>query len=325
MHYSDILKIRDLDTLKIRDLEGEDLGRARREFASAHLKKFDYIRSGAVWDDPIVPNQDGPWVCESSDSMHEVGYQTGSGNRMPLLIHTFGMERGDVPLLTEWEQVSLCGDCKGSSGGCPGFAPRFLTYKKSNRQLVVITVSIDFIWSIMYATPNDGWLQNRVLKQLVYADRLTMHYCNRMLKHLRGEGFPTLGLGNCAGCWPKNCSVIRGEKCKFPKKRTFSMEAVGIDCDALHERFYNECLLWYYKGTSKIPMYMTRYVGAFVGDKVDEFNDVVHKFVSSDKSYISIHDVPEPREAAVSLLEIPAGQHKGDFQYVYNDPGAVQV
>ena len=313
MKYAELLKA---------DLLGEDLGRARREFACGKFPREIYDRSGSPEPHP----DGGPWVCESADARHEVGYQTGSGNQMIFLNHIFEMDREDIPLLTDYEHVSLCKDCRGSSGGCPGFAPRFESLKKNVDKFFVATISIDMIWSIMYATPKDGWLGRRVLKQLVYTDRLTENYGKRMVRFIKENklGYP-LGLGNCMGCYPKHCTVIRGETCTKPKKRTFSMEAVGIDCDTLHEMLFDECLPWYYKGTNKIPSYMTRYIGFFPNRDDPILYTYLCNFMQKDKSYIPATDAPEPREASVMLQQIPHGQHEGDFQYVYNDPGLVQV
>lgn len=302
------------DVLSLDISNSDDLGKARRAIAVEKLARLVHAdRAGSP-----VPNPDGP--APVGTSWYRVGYETGTGNRMSLLVDVIPMQRKDISLLTEYEQVKFCGNCKGSSGGCPGFAPRFEWLKKGVDRFVVVTVSIDMIWAIMYATPQDGWAGGRILKQLVYADRLTECYCIRMLRHLQDYGY-VLGAGNCVGCHPKHCTVIKGQPCKTPKRRTFSMEAVGVDCDAVHEMIYEECLPWYYKGTNKIPSYITRYIGLFPNADIVNIESVVADFVMGDKSYISVSDVPRPRDATISLQCVPHGAHKGDFQYVYNDPG----
>jgi len=311
MNYRDVLSL---------DIVADDLGRARRTAATHNILPEVYTR------DAMSPDADGPaLVWGGTCFSKEVGYRTGSGNEMLLLVEIFLLDRVDVPLLTEYEQVSFCGECKGSNGGCPGFAPRFEWLRPKCEEFIVVTISMDMIWPIMYATPRDGWLGSRVLRQLVYADRLTACYGHRMLRAIQSDGH-VLGMGNCSGCRPSRCTVIRGEKCKLPKKRTFSMEAVGVDCDELHKMFYGEHLPWYYRGTSKIPSYMTRYIGIFPhGYKYARRRIIqgIWEFCESDKSYVPAVEVSAPREATISLQEIPRGcaEH---FQYVYNDPGLVK-
>ena len=315
MNYKDVLSLDIITT--------GDLGHARRAAAADSILPEVYDRAEVV----MLPDPGGPALgWDGTCFSKEVGYRTGSGNDMSLLVEIFPINRHDVPLLTEYEQVKFCGDCKGSNGGCPGFAPRFEWLRSKCEDFIVVTISIDMIWPIMYATPRDGWVGRRVLKQLVYADRLTDCYGHRMLKAVRKDGH-VLDMGNCPGCRPSRCTVIRGEKCRLPKKRTFSMEAVGVDCDELHKMFYGEQLPWYYKGTSKIPAYMTRYIGIFPHRYKYSWRRTVQgiaRFCESDKSYIPAAEVPAPREATVSLQKIPHGVYAEHFQYVYNDPGLVE-
>lgn len=307
--YNDIFKIQ---------AECDDLGLERRRIATEQLSVEWLQRCGSP-----MPTAMGIWKETAIEPIihRSVGYATGSGNILELTIDAFPISIDEVPLLTEYEQVSLCGACKGSSGGCPGFAPRFTNISKREENFVVVVVSVDFIWSIMYATPQDGWKTRRIIKQLMYADRLSENYSKRLLKFvLAQDAGRILGLGNCMGCNPKRCTVIRGGVCSHPEQRSFSMEAVGVDCDTLHEWIYDECLPWYYPGTSLIPMYMSRYTGIFP-NSIDTLADTLTEFMKSDKSFIPLNQVPEQRAADVMMMQIPRGAHKGDFQYVYDDPG----
>ena len=313
MNFQDIYSIR---------ANVEDLGKYRRTVAAKSLKAETYERDGS----PMPSEYGGPWALPGTVyDYHEVGYKTGTGNLMTMLVQMkYYADREQVPLLTEWEQVALCGDCKGSSGGCPGFAPRFSNMHRKVKDFITIMVSFDYIWSIMYATPEDGWLTRRIIKQMVYADRISENYCKRLLRSLQAANIGNvLGMGNCMGCVPKHCTVIKGSSCEHPDRRTFSMEAVGVDCDAIHVDLYGECLPWYYQRTSKIPLYMTRYTGIFPTVEPCEVWDRILAHIMKDKSYIPVEEVSDPRDASIEPFEIPTSYHKGDFQYVYIDPGAV--
>lgn len=308
MHYKDVLK------LNINHCD--DVGACRREYAMAHMSPLVYDRSSYV----LEPAFRAPWNCnnESLACVEEIGYKTGSGNVMSLLVHVFELDRMDVPLLTEYEHVSLCGSCKGSNGGCPGFAPRFDMIKRSTDTMYIVTVTFDMAWSLKYATPN-GLHYGYVLQQLAYADRLTDRYVRRMLMYLREHSIGhVIGLGNCPGCHTKDCTVRKGGRCSHPEKRIYSMEATGIDCDELHAMLYGEYLPWYYKGTNTMPQYMTRYCGVISDKPSSEVISHISNFIVCDKSYVPIESVIDvSQEYNVVLVEIPSGPHKGGQQHVY--------
>lgn len=265
----------------------------------------------------------GPWGVDigndDSSVRMRVGYMTGSGNKLSLLVDGFYFHREDVPTLTLYETYKSCGDCKGSNGGCPAFAPLFSRLKRNCEYVYVIVVHIDTSWGIRYATPESGWMQRRILKQLMYSDRLSEYYINRLRNSL---GTFTLGVGNCTGCRPKECTVISEGYCKAPKKRNFSMEATGVDCDELQHMLYGEYLPWYYGGTKKLPTYLSRYAATFCESDLD-YHKLLSDFVVADKSFLPENEVPNVDPLDRELLEVPRGVHKGYKQYVYIDPGAI--
>lgn len=304
------------DLFMVHNSNIEDLGAYRREYAVAHMLPLVYDRSSV-----LEPTFRAPWKCDDEDLIYaeEVGYRTGSGNIMSLLVHVFRMDREYIPLLTDYEHVSLCGPCRGSNGGCPGFAPRFdMIKERSADTMYVINVVFDMVWSLKYATPN-GLHYGYVLQQLAYADRLTDRYVRRMLMHIRHGGIGyVIGLGNCPGCRANDCAVRHGGRCSYPEKRIYSMEATGVDCDELHAMLYNEWLPWYYGGTNMMPQYMIRYCGVLSNTPASEVVSSISNFIVSDKSYVSIKDVPDVAgDYNVIIMEIPSGPHKGSHQYVY--------
>lgn len=305
--YRDLLRVRP-------EVDVPDLGAYRRAYGAEHVPPLVYDRSSVLRPTPYAP-----WKCEHECMVYseEVGYKTGSGNIMAMLCTVFMLDREDVPLLTEYEHVTFCGSCKGSNGGCPGFAPRFDMIRPSTDTMYVINITFDMVWSLRYATPG-GLRSGYILLQLAYADRLTDRYIRRMLMSLRESGLGyVIGLGNCPGCHTKDCTVRKGGRCSHPEKRMFSMEAVGVDCDELHADFYGEYLPWYYKGTDMMPQYMTRYAGVLTARDVSEVVGDIAQFVVTDKSYVPISDVPELDGYDIELMEIPSGPHKGGHQYAY--------
>ena len=293
-----------------------DVGRARRKFGEEHLTSRLTVDRSEV----LEPKLRGPWRddVDAGLARWQFGYRTlSSGNTMELLMHIHAVDRNDVPLLTEWEQVAFCGDCKGSSGACPGFAPRFDTIKPKVRTLYVIATSMDAVWAMQYMPLNSskvGWM----LRGLQFIDRITVRYHGRLLETLRQCGF-ILGAGGCKACTSKkNCTAVRGGKCQQPSKRIYSMEAVGVDCDALHAAFYGEYLSWYYRRTNAMLTYMTRYAGILSDASPDVIVDAVHRAVINDKSFVPFDMVPHIDMPTARLMEIPSGVHKGCHQFVYD-------
>lgn len=307
MEHKDVLKLKALDTT-------DDIGHARRACASAYMLPVRTVRGSAG----EVANHDGPWglPVDELDLRLEVGYKTGSGNISSMLLDAFYIDREDMPLLTEYEVFTACGDCKGSSGGCPGFAPLFTKMKRNISSMFVFVVHYDYAWAHEYVTKK-GWGKVPILRQMTYMDRLTDSYLNRLRKRMQEKiGCYVLGAGNCLGCLPSKCTVIKGLPCTYPKKRTFSMEATGIDCDELHHMVYGEYLPWYYQGTGKMPTYMSRYMTIFdVGlDYVELLRDVA----INDWSYVDPKLVPEHDAPHKELLIVPSGVHEGYQQCVYS-------
>jgi len=252
-----------------------------------------------------------------------VGYQTGSGNKMLMTIHGHLVHRSDIPVVPDRQDVlSHCkhsGGCKGWNGGCPPYATHFDKMCRTSEWLYVITLSFNMMWAIKYS----GWWKGVSapgLYILCYADRLTVNYLHRMLNNFKANGHHVLGAGSCRGCGNRACAVADGKGCANPKKRMFSMEAVGVDCDALHQNLFGEPLPWWYRTPEHMPAMMHRYAGVFlqlsptvdIGFVHREIKNELSVLLESDKSYCNVGDVPLPdgyfaENKGVEELVVPNG------------------
>ena len=253
-----------------------------------------------------------------SDGIH-ISYVTGSGSELELHIAAQYIPRQDIPIVTDWERISFCRDCRGSKGGCPGFSPLFRNIKPNVNTVLVLAVHMDLRWAVTYSRPKPT---PTVMYPLTYADRLTLFYTNNLRKSVsESTGSYTLSLGNCTGCYgKKRCSVIINDECSNPSKRTFSVESVGIDVDELHYMLLGEYLPWYYIGTNALPTYMSRYALIFCENKYD-YLAMIKSAVSEHISYKGRLEFDPDRglgELMPGLLKIPAGVHVGSKQWVYN-------
>lgn len=318
-------------------------GKAPSVFAKRPGTDFGQRRRavGTVLIDDPYPNRRPPVDCSSYGPLYtyplkpslldlEIPYRTGTGHSFSMLVQLYKIPRDDIPMLTEWEHVALCGDCKGTSGSCPGFSPEFQRiHPNSATHFYVIVTTLDMVWALKYASLNN-WVY-----ALTWCDRLTTSYVRRMMKTFSGH--TSFGAGSCAGkCKP--CAVLNGNKCAKPDKRQHSMEAVGIDCDMLHHMLYGEYLPWCYRGIPAVPSYISRYTGILPLTKNDvDVAGMLKGFLESDWSYrgyvkhigkkpsdISIYN-PElgshmpvlPDFDEPVKVKIPSGVHKGCSQYMY--------
>jgi len=239
----------------------------------------------------------------------QAGYRTGSGNVMSLSVGGYTIKRDDVPVVAKEDVKALCdwkGGCKGRNGGCPPYAPYFENLKHNMPLLYVITVEFDMAYAIEYS----GWWKGSSVPGLfiiTYADRLTMNYMQRLLKKFEEKDLYCLGLSNCPGCRPADCKVIRGEPCAKPKKRRFSVEAVGILCNELHQDIFGECLPWWHRTREHMPTKLVRYSAVFVDEWWSHTAEgVLTNAVQTDKSCTSPENVPK-LDYDIETLEVPEG------------------
>lgn len=279
--------------------------------AAGGLWEYDSCEEFAPWHwlDYTLPGVTNPFY-------DRVGYVTGSKHALSQLVHVYTMDRKDVPLLSGWEQIACCDNCKGSSGSCPGFAPRFDRIRQAASKFSIIAVTHDLAWALTYGS-RATWKYS-----LTYMDRLSMNYIRRIVKTVREQMNPcyTLGVGSCpVKCKP--CAVIQGEKCLSPGQN-YSLEATGVNCDVIHYMLYGEFLPWAIRKIAKVPTYMTRYAGLLWDKPVNDaafankLGKAVKNAVERDKSYTKeIQDIPE---YPIELVTVPSGVHARTQQWMYD-------
>jgi len=124
---------------------------------------------------------------------------------------------------------------------CPPFVPDFKNLIKEHEGLFIVLFlcKLNPIKSTEY---NKIRIANVVLK-------------SRIIKLMRflEEKFNTtfLSTGSCNLCKP--CKLKLNLPCKHPKKRRYSLEAIGIDCNKISKDLFNIKLLWY--KNKKAPRY----------------------------------------------------------------------
>ena len=110
---------------------------------------------------------------------------------------------------------------------CPPFSPLFNNYVKS-----------DFLLVVMFVLD---------LNQFDYKEYFKIKIGNAVLKSQIEKVMRKFGLylstGACRLCKP--CKRKLMQPCKYPSKRMYSLESLGVDCNDLCLKLFNVPLKWY--------------------------------------------------------------------------------
>lgn len=185
-------------------------------------------------------------------------YTTASGETYPL--DFFFYEGYDVSLVYQPDIVrEWCRDgCSnyGRGGGCPPRAPLFESIINPGQKIVIFALRFDSIYK-----PNNVAKSKNIAIHWKFQDGILARTLNNLGHSLvQKYGGRFLATGYCMGCPGKKCSFKVNETvCRNPAKRTFSMEATGINVVETVQRNLNIPMYWYRKGCTSVP-YMLKVI-----------------------------------------------------------------
>ena len=151
----------------------------------------------------------------------------------------YGFARMDDVVTRRAEFFSLCKEgCPNfnKKWSCPPCSPDFSIFKRRSDEMLVVLFKLDLhqLDGTGYPGHHKVRLGNAVLKPR--AERL-MRGLERIVK---GRYFST---GACRLCKP--CQKKLGRRCRHPDRMRYSLEACGVDCDALSRKVFGVPLQWY--------------------------------------------------------------------------------
>jgi hypothetical protein len=244
------------------------------------------------------------------------------------LLQLFSLKSDEIPIMDNNLRIRACGMCRGVKGSCMFRAP-YLKQFIGDNTLFILAVTIDYYFFIRSVSHNFTKARSNVITTVSLADKYSESIAKEILAMIPVRG-KRLYLGNCAAC--KDCNLISTGKCAKPHERTISLEAVGVDIEALHMQLFNSIMHWYYKGTSLFPQYVTRYVGILSPDQDNpvEVRDELERRIEARPTARNVFDAiatPYPDNLVLEQQEVPFGYHKGSIQnvYRYNRPAIVEV
>lgn len=239
------------------------------------------------------------------------------GDSYGFFVQVFLLKSQEVPIMDSITRLSACGNCAGYNGTCPIYSP-YLANFIGERKLLLFVFVFDYFYMIRSLTKN--FTEDFNVRPSIRITNLRSKSRTGKIFKIISEKFKgfNLFLGSCGSC--RHCSVLKKDKCKFPKRRTFSLESVGVDCEQIHLNLYGSHLSWYYRGSLLLPNYMVRYCGILVEDEIDP-NDVISYLKSKveeiDFEIKSQSPIIFPSELSLIDFTIPVGYHKGSIQKVY--------
>jgi predicted metal-binding protein len=147
----------------------------------------------------------------------------------------------------------------GQSGGCPPIAPRFDSITSPAQKGILIYTKFLSLFK-----PPKVAQSNNIAIHWKFQDGILARFLDNVGWSMLGEfGGIFLSSGYCMGCPGKKCGFKTDSRsCHNPQRRTYSLEATGIDVVGSLWKLARENFYWYKKGVTDIP-YMLKCIGFF--------------------------------------------------------------
>jgi predicted metal-binding protein len=194
-------------------------------------------------------------------------YRTHNGNEYPVELGFANISVKEISY--DYEYITgLCRQgCKNfnHSGGCPPFAPTFEDIAGQYCDAILVFARLHSRYKTQRV-----WRSNNYYIHYRFQDIILSNFLNKMGQKIREMFAPKiyfLGNGYCTGCGSRRCAYKEGvKKCRFPQKRTFSLEATGINVEKTLKDVFDLELEWYNRSNFRQVSYLTKAVGFFCCD-----------------------------------------------------------
>ncbi|MDD2498353.1 MAG: DUF2284 domain-containing protein [Desulfitobacteriaceae bacterium] len=195
-------------------------------------------------------------------------YSTQNGNHYPLELKYSSISSDEV--VHDYARITnFCKTrCKNfnNGGGCPPKAPMFSRIAEQFPYGFIICAVFSSKWKPQRVKESTKPYIHFRFQDIILSRFLTS--LGYTMKDRIGSGIFFLNNGYCMGCGNKKCSFKSGEDfCKNPQKRTFSLEATGVDVEATLANLFGLKLQWYKNKNYNEVQYMAKSIGVFVDSK----------------------------------------------------------
>jgi predicted metal-binding protein len=192
-------------------------------------------------------------------------YRTNSGKIYPLEIGIKFIESKEI--IHDYSLITnLCRtECKNFNfaGGCPPRAPKFEDIQSEYKYSVLMYAKLYSSYKSVKVKQSNRYYIHYRSQDIILHNCLTKQGYTVMRNFTSNEAI-FLNNGYCMGCGSKRCAFKSGENiCKQPKRRTFSLEATGINVAETLKSTFGIELQWYNKENYQHVEYMIKVVGFF--------------------------------------------------------------
>ncbi|MEN6350039.1 MAG: DUF2284 domain-containing protein [Syntrophomonas sp.] len=178
----------------------------------------------------------------------------------PLEVNLFNLKADYLPYDYENTLKACQTGCNSyeHNGGCPPYSPDYRTLSAPYAYALILYYKL-YIRDLP-EKPTTGYEYMHWTFTESFMPRLLLNTLISLAKRLSGY---ILSSGHCIGC--KKCNFQKAEKiCLKPDKRSYSLEAVGVNIVELMEKYSDSPIIWLEQGKEKsIPDYQLR-VGAIL-------------------------------------------------------------
>lgn len=145
----------------------------------------------------------------------------------------------------------------GKKWSCPPFAPVYTEFIKKYDYVDVYMLSMEL--------KQFDYIRQEYLK-VKAANTILKSRIDKALRNSMDEDEFYISTGSCRLC--NSCKKKKGEPCAYPKLRTYSFEALGVNVSLLTEALFQKKLLWYQK--KHAPVYTSVVAGLLTNKKIPD-------------------------------------------------------
>lgn len=194
-----------------------------------------------------IGKDDSIMILENKVQEFKINHSTNLRN-INIVVKVFTTDPSLLITYYNYEKTSgLCQNgCKnfGNKWSCPPFSKKY----------VDISSAYKYCYLILMYTNLEAFsdITNKYLR-VKAANAILKSKCEKMARTYEDQcGGYSLLSGSCRLC--QTCAKKRDLACRKPDKIRYSMEATGLDVEAICEEHFGHKLLWY-SSPNKLPLY----------------------------------------------------------------------
>lgn len=215
-------------------------------------------------------------------------YRTSNGNEYPVELGFAASEAEKIA--HDYDFITgLCrSGCKNfnNAGGCPPFAPKFDKIAQEYGYAVLVYARLHSKYKPLRVRESNNYYIHYRFQDIILSNLL--HKIGRLVRERFAQNVYYLSNGYCIGCGNRKCAFKEGgRKCRFPGRRTYSLEATGVYVGKTLKNVFGLELEWYDRNNFRQINYLTKVIGFFCREENarDEVQEFLNTFLYEPGSF----------------------------------------